>query len=197
MRSATPSPQAPFTSSAPTMILGSQPPATPIPFIGITTNQATELGPSAPMPRAFAQYAAPRDARIKAHNTIPQTPPQNASEITAGALNGGTGVMFHGARADAPAAYSSASKPWWNTSVDAKPAMNDFTWVMGVSSKNCRRAKSGSGFRQIRVDELHCSRAFAHGRGNPLDRAAAHIADGEHARVAGLESHRRARRPDV
>jgi hypothetical protein len=51
--SATPSPQAPLSSSALTMIFGSQPPARPMPFIGITTNHATRLGPSAPITSAF------------------------------------------------------------------------------------------------------------------------------------------------
>jgi hypothetical protein len=55
MRSATPSPQAPLRMSAPTMILGSQPPATPIPLSGNTTKSATALGPTAPISRARSQ----------------------------------------------------------------------------------------------------------------------------------------------
>src|SRR5882724_4667731 len=51
MRRATPSPQAPLRMSAPTMILGSQPPATPIPLSGNTTKSATALGPTAPISR--------------------------------------------------------------------------------------------------------------------------------------------------
>src|SRR2546426_8578357 len=103
--SATPSPQAPFSSKAPTMIFESQPPARPMPLIGITTNHATRLGPSAPITSALIQYAPPLEARIRAHNTIPHTPPQNAREITAGTLSGGTGVMFQGARGENPPAY--------------------------------------------------------------------------------------------
>ena len=53
--SAAPSPQAPFSSNALTMIFGSQPPARPMPFMGSNTNHATRLGPSAPITSAFDQ----------------------------------------------------------------------------------------------------------------------------------------------
>src|SRR5690349_7505234 len=40
---------------------------------------------------------------------------------------------------------------------------------------------------QVGVDELDRRRSLAHGRGDPLDRAAPHVADGVHAREVGLE----------
>ena len=47
---------------------------------------------------------------------------------------------------------------------------------------------------QRRVDLRHHRRAFADGGGDPLGRAAAHVADREHARAAGFEGQRRAAR---
>jgi hypothetical protein len=42
------------------------------------------------------------------------------------------------------------------------------------------------------MNELHGARALADRSGDALDRAAAHVADGEHAGMAGLQAQRRA-----
>src|SRR6185295_4081069 len=47
--------------------------------------------------------------------------------------------------------------------------------------------------RERPVDELNADRALAHGGGDPLDAAGAHVAHREDARDAGLEQERRPR----
>jgi hypothetical protein len=46
---------------------------------------------------------------------------------------------------------------------------------------------------QVLVNEAHCHRALPYGRSHPLDRSAAHIADGEDAGLTALEHERLAR----
>jgi hypothetical protein len=76
-----------------------------MPFNGKTTNHATALGRIAPSPTQAIQYAyGARDRSMKRHRTTAHTPPQNASETTAGTWNGHIGVVEYGARVVKPAA---------------------------------------------------------------------------------------------
>src|SRR5450830_1016656 len=130
MKSATPKPQAPFRSSAPTMRSGFQPPPIGRPFIGKTTKNATSVGRIAPRTIARSQYFDPAAPRIISHSAIPHTPPQNASDSTDGTPIGGVGVMTHGLRGVIRNPWRSASTPWWKTSVERKPARNAFAYDM-------------------------------------------------------------------
>jgi hypothetical protein len=98
--------------SAPMMILGSQPPAAGMPFSGNTMNSATMLGRTAPSSTARNQYAPGAASRSRGQITVPQTPPQNARDSTAGTPSGGAGVMSYGARGNAPDSQSSVSTLW-------------------------------------------------------------------------------------
>src|SRR5262245_22802391 len=111
MSRARPMPHAPLSRSAPAMIAGLQPPATGMPFSGSTTNSATMLGSSAPSTSARSQYAPPVAFRSNGQSAAPQTPPQNASEITAGTPNGPVGAMLYGVRGNAPESQSRVSMP--------------------------------------------------------------------------------------
>jgi hypothetical protein len=116
-----------LSSSAPAISFGSKPPAMAIPLSGMTTNSATALGRSAPQMAAHIQRRLPWCFCTSAHRIGPQTPPQNASDNTAGTPKGGTAAMFQAARGNTPPKCSSCSTPWWKTSVDTNPATNDST----------------------------------------------------------------------
>ena len=65
-------------------------------------NHATSVGKIAPKRMAAIQNDAPRRPSIIGIMITPHTPPQNASEITAGIPNGGTACIGHArARRDA------------------------------------------------------------------------------------------------
>ena len=75
-------------------------------------NSATALGRTAPISRARNQYARPAALQSSCQIVTPQTPPQNARDITAGTPSGGAGAMSYGARGSAPANQNSVSTPW-------------------------------------------------------------------------------------
>jgi hypothetical protein len=54
---------------------------------------------------------------------MPQTPPQNDSESTAGIPNGSVGVHEYGKNGATPTPRRNASVSWWKTKVAKKPAI--------------------------------------------------------------------------
>src|SRR5919109_4325816 len=84
-----PIPQAPLIKKAVNSRDGRQPPPMGWPLSGDTIKRATNVGRMAPKKNAVTQYPPPLGKRLSiSPNKMPHTPPQNASEMTAGMPNG-------------------------------------------------------------------------------------------------------------
>src|SRR5690349_4131044 len=88
-------------------------------FSGLTTNQDTAVGTIAPNTIAATQY--PPGLRTNhgssSTKTMPQTPPQKASEMTRGTPKGGTGSVVQGVAGVTPAACKAQIPIWWKVRV--------------------------------------------------------------------------------
>src|SRR3982750_2500529 len=93
-----PSPQAALTIGPIAIAAGAQPPAIGCPLSGATTNQATNVGATAPKRAAATIRRAPSSRANATASTMPQTPPQKASDHNCAMPNGGVGENEYAAR---------------------------------------------------------------------------------------------------
>ncbi|MGA7826113.1 MAG: hypothetical protein WCA04_00505 [Geobacteraceae bacterium] len=105
-KNAVPTPHAPFIRNAVTSKGTPQPPPMGRPLRGSTISNATSEGRIAPNRNAATQYH-PWDGNLDSTNanTIPQTPPQNDKEKTAGTPNGLVATVAKGANGATPACH--------------------------------------------------------------------------------------------